>query len=343
MDTWATSSMTPQIACGWERDPELFSRTFPMDLRAQAHDIIRTWLFSTLLRSDFEHGTLPWRRAAISGFVVDLDRAKLSKSKGNAGTPIDVLQRYGSDAVRWRAAGARPGQDTPFDETQMKVGRRLATKIMNVSRFVLGPGIEATDAIGTPVTEPLDLSLLAQLADVVMTTTAAFDDYDYTSALEATERFFWDFCDDYVELVKDRAYGERGAPAAASARAALALALSVQLRMFAPILPFVTEEVWSWWREDSVHRARWPRPDESLSRGEPAVLLTTAMALKHIRGLKSARRQSMRAELDRVIVRGPKRALDLVSVALDDLKAAGRARELVLDVDPAADELRVQS
>jgi valyl-tRNA synthetase len=343
MDTWATSSMTPQIACGWERDPELFSRTFPMDLRAQAHDIIRTWLFSTLLRSDLEHGALPWRRAAISGFVVDLDRAKLSKSKGNAGTPIDVLQRYGSDAIRWRAAGARPGQDTPFDETQMKVGRRLATKIMNVSRFVLGPGIEATDAIGTPVTEPLDLSLLAQLADVVTTTTAAFDDHDYTSALEATERFFWDFCDDYVELVKDRAYGERGAPAAASARAALALALSVQLRMFAPILPFVTEEVWSWWREDSVHRARWPRPDESLSRGEPAVLLTTATALKHIRGLKSARRQSMRAELDRVIVRGPKRALDLVSVALDDLKAAGRARELVLDVDPAADELRVQS
>ncbi|HET6919784.1 MAG TPA: class I tRNA ligase family protein, partial [Jiangellaceae bacterium] len=192
-----------------------------------------------------------------------------------------------------------------------------------VSRFVLGPGIEATDAIGTPVTEPLDLSLLAQLADVVTTTTAAFDDY--------------------VELVKDRAYGERGAPAAASARAALALALSVQLRMFAPILPFVTEEVWSWWREDSVHRAPWPRPDESQSRGKPAVLLTTATALKHIRALKSARRQSMRAELDRVIVRGPKRALDLVSVALDDLKAAGRARELVLDVDPATDELRVQS
>ncbi len=343
MDTWATSSLTPQIACGWERDSDLFSRTFPMDLRAQAHEIIRTWLFSSLLRSDLEHGVLPWRQAAISGFVVDPDRKKMSKSKGNATTPFEVLERYGSDAVRWRAAGARPGQDTPFDETQMKVGRRLATKILNVSRFVLGPGIEATDAIGTAVTEPIDLSMLAQLGDVDATATAAFDRYDYTSALEVTERFFWTFCDDYVELVKDRAYGDRGAVPAESARTALILALSVQLRMFAPILSFVTEEVWSWWRTDSVHNASWPMPDELPSGGDVAVLDAVSSALAGIRGLKSARKLSMSAELDRVVVTGQRKAVELVSLGHDDLAAAGHVRELVLDVDAAAPDLVVRS
>jgi valyl-tRNA synthetase len=344
LDTWATSSLTPQIACGWERDPDLFARTFPMDLRAQAHEIIRTWLFATLLRSHLEHDSLPWRRAAISGFVVDPDRKKMSKSKGNAGTPVEVLERYGSDAVRWRAAGARPGQDTPFDEVQMKVGRRFATKILNVSRFVLGSGIDAAGALHIVPTEPLDRSVLARLADVVAAATAALDRYDYTGALEASERYFWDFCDDYVELVKDRAYGERGAPGAGSARSALGRALSVQLRLFAPVMPFVTEEVWSWWHDDSVHRASWPRSDElPPPRGDPALLVTVGTALAGIRGLKSARRLSMRAPLERVVVRGPQDALDLLALARDDLVAAGRVEELVLDADPAAPELAVES
>ncbi|HEX6336978.1 MAG TPA: valine--tRNA ligase [Jiangellaceae bacterium] len=340
MDTWATSSLSPQIVCGWERDPDLFARTFPMDLHAQAHEIIRTWLFTCVLRSHLEHGSLPWRRAAISGFVVDPDRKKMSKSAGNVTTPVGVLEKYGADAVRWRAAGARPGLDTPFDETQMKVGRRLATKILNVGRFVLGlPATEEPSRPTDGVSEPLDLGMLAALADVVDAATDAFEQYDYTSALEATERFFWTFCDDYVELVKRRAYGERGAPRAASAISALRLGLDVQLRLFAPIMPFVTEEVWSWFRDGSIHSAPWPSADELPRRAAPDVLTATASALSGIRGAKSRRRLSMRAELAAATVGGPPGQLE--QIAVDDLAAAGRVGELTLVHDAAAAAIAV--
>jgi valyl-tRNA synthetase len=307
-----------------------------MDLHAQAHEIIRTWLFTCVLRSHLEHGSLPWRRAAISGFVVDPDRKKMSKSAGNATTPVGVLEAYGADAVRWRAAGARPGLDTPFDEKQMKVGRRLATKILNVGRFVLGLG-ESVE-LGQ-LAEPLDLAMLSNLADVVREATASFDRYDYTSALEPTERFFWTYCDDYVELVKDRAYGDRGPAQASAARSALRLALDVQLRLFAPIMPFVTEEVWSWFHDGSIHRAGWPKPDELPRGGSPDVLAATGAALSGIRAIKSERRLSMRAELENVTVRGPADLLE--RIAIDDLVAAGRVATLTRVHDATATEISV--
>jgi valyl-tRNA synthetase len=323
MDTWATSSLSPEIVGGWERDPDLFSRVFPMNLRTQAHEIIRTWLFSTVVRAHQEFGTLPWSDVLISGWVLDPDRKKMSKSKGNVTTPLAVLEEFGSDAIRYWAAGGRPGTDTAFDTGQIKVGRRLAIKVLNASKFVLGFPEPAGE-----VTEALDRSMLATLSGVVEEATRAFEGYDYTRALEVVERFFWSFCDDYLELVKARAY-ESG-PAAASAHAALRQALDTMLRLFAPFLPFVTEEVWSWWREGSVHRAAWP--SAVAGPGDPQVLAVASDVLGRVRKAKSGARLSMRAEVSRLTVRGPEVAS--VRLAQDDLCGAGNVEEFVLEDGP---------
>ena len=327
MDTWATSSVSPQILGGWESDPDLFRRVFPMDLRPQAHDIIRTWLFSSVVRAHLEQGVLPWRTAVLSGWILDPDRKKMAKSKGNVVTPMALLQQYGSDAVRYWAASGRPGIDLAFDPAQIKVGRRLATKLLNASRFALGLG--AADALRQPVAEPLDQAMLARLATVVTDATAAFEAYDHTAALQGTETFFWTFCDDYIELVKERAYaqGARGD----SARAALATALSVQLRLFAPFLPYACEEVWSWWRYGSVHRSTWPTRYE-MSRvaptGDATLLDLAGAALGQVRRAKSDRKLSMKADVPLAEALGPAALLDRLALIEPDLKAAGRIGKL---------------
>jgi valyl-tRNA synthetase len=197
------------------------------------------------------------------------------------------------------------------------VGRRLATKLLNASRFVLG--LSPVDA---PVTAPLDRSLLARLSTVVAAATRSFVDYDHTGALVATEGFFWEFCDDYIELVKERAYAGDS-----SARAALGLALDVQLRLFAPFLAYVTEEVWSWWRTGSVHRATWPTTHE-LPDGDPVLLAVTAAALAAVRKAKSSRNLSMRADLAHVHIAAPAATLARLQTADEDLRNAGRIAKL---------------
>jgi len=331
MDTWATSSMSPEFVSGWQRDDDLFQRVFPMDLRPQAHDIIRTWLFYTIVRAELEFGSLPITNAAISGFVQDPDRKKLSKSSGNSeDMPFELLAQHGADAVRYWAARSRPGRDLAYDRNPFKIGRRLAMKILNASRFTLNFG--AADA-GAKVTEPIDRALLAALRATVAESTAAFDGYDYSKALDATESFFWGFCDDYLELVKGRAYGneQHTAAATASARRTLEIALSVQLRLFAPFLAFVTEEVWSWFEAGSVHRSSWPTPDELDAAGAGTEVLTldaTADVLGAVRRTKTEAKVGMRTPVARLEVRDSAERVAAIRSAEADLREAGVATDL---------------
>jgi valyl-tRNA synthetase len=342
MDTWATSSLSPQIVCGWPDDEDLFARTFPMDLRPQAHDIIRTWLFTSVLRAHLEQNSLPWRNAALSGWILDPDRKKMSKSKGNVVTPMALLEETGSDGVRYWAASGRPGADTAFDTNQMRVGRRLAIKVLNASKFALS----SSDATGR-IAAPVDRAMIRSLAALVEEATAAFEEYDYTRVLQRVESFFWRFCDDYLELVKGRRYGEQGADGAGSANAALTAALSVLLRLFAPFLPYVTEEVWSWWREGSIHRAAWPTAGELLAlvedSGEAARELDARAyqwatdVLFEVRKQRSEAKQPLKVPITGVAVKAHDTTIALMPIVEADLRAALRVQRFETAVgDPQA-------
>ena len=326
MDTWATSSLTPQVAGGWLGDADLFARVFPMDLRPQSHEIIRTWLFDTVLRSTLEHHSLPWNHAAISGWVLDPDRKKMSKSKGNVVTPMALLDEHGSDGVRYWSASGRPGTDTAFDAGQMKVGRRLAIKILNAAKFAL---MQAEPQ--GPIIEALDRGMLSSLSILVQESTEQLEAYDYARVLEQSERFFWSFCDDYLELVKARRYGDYTAEGAASANSAMLVALSALLRLFAPFLPFVTEEVWSWWRAGSVHKAAWPSPEEVVESiggrdaGAIEIFAQTRAALGEIRRIKAMEKRPVKVVIDHAIL--PRR-FEALAPAAQDFKAAAHISSL---------------
>ncbi|MCU1534746.1 MAG: valS [Glaciihabitans sp.] len=325
MDTWATSSLTPQIAGGWVTDPELFSLVFPYSLRSQGQDIIRTWLFSTVLRAELEEGTIPWKNAGISGFIVDPDRKKMSKSKGNVVTPKGMLDDHGSDAVRYWAASSRLGTDAAFDPQnpkQIKIGRRLAIKVLNAAKFVYSfPEAPVSASLDQRVVEPLDLDMLAELGRVIDTATASLEEFDHAKALETAEQFFWTFCDDYLELVKERAYGAGSPEAQASAATALRTAIDVLLRLFAPYLPFATEEVWSWTHEGSIHTAAWPTRDDLGVIAVPSGLLATVSeALISIRRAKTDAKASQKTDVVSATITGPA----ILEEGLGDLRAVGR-------------------
>ncbi|MBP6684082.1 MAG: valine--tRNA ligase [Leucobacter sp.] len=341
MDTWATSSLTPQLAGGWERDEELYDLVYPFDLRPQGQDIIRTWLFTTLLRSELESGTLPWKHAGISGWILDPERKKMSKSKGNVVTPAGMLDQHGSDAVRYWASSAKLGTDASFDPqnpTQIKIGRRLAIKLLNAAKFTLS--FDASGA-GT-VSEPIDRSMLAELARVVNDATRSFESYDHQRALEHTESFFWTFCDDYLELVKERAHNGTG-QIQASAVTALRTALSTFVRLFAPFLPYATEEVWSWFQEGSVHRATWPVASELTelagADADAGLLDLVGSALIGVRGAKTDAKVSMRTAVTLAVVHAPEADVARLQLAASDLSDVGRIEELRIE---AADVTGVQ-
>ena len=338
MDTWATSSLTPQLVGGWGgRDQELWDLLFPFDLRPQGQDIIRTWLFSTVVRSNFENGKAPWKNAALSGWILDPDRKKMSKSKGNVVTPQGMLEAHGSDGVRYWAASSKLGMDATLDPQNpkmIKIGRRLAMKVLNAAKFVYQMEGEAGD-----IANPIDIDMIGELRNVIEKSTASLKAYDHAKALDTIETFFWTFCDDYLELVKERAYS--GDPVGqGSAIRALRSAMEVLLRLLAPYLPFATEEVWSWTHDDSVHLAKWPTvhnlPSSAESRG---ILSAVGQALIMVRRAKTDAKVSQKTQVQSVTIAGPGEVLSRIEQASGDLAAVGRIGSLEF---VAGDELEIR-
>jgi valyl-tRNA synthetase len=327
MDTWATASLSPRIAAGGEEDPDLLARVYPMDLRPQAHEIIRTWLFSSVLRAHLEGDQLPFKHVAISGWILDPDRKKMSKSKGNALTPQHLIEAHGADGVRYWAAKAQLGVDTAFDEQQMKVGRRLAVKLLNASKLITSFG---EGERGVEVAAPLDQQMLAGLRDAIGEATRRLEEFEHARALVVIERSFWDFCDNFVELVKAPAYGELGPGREASARAALRCALSIYQRLLAPYLPYACEETWSWWQQGSVHRAGWPSEAELPAGRAAGGLQVATEALAAVRKAKSDAKRKLRTPVRRAVVSDTPARLAALRPMLDDFRAAGNISDLEL-------------
>ncbi|MDF7663299.1 valine--tRNA ligase [Bifidobacterium sp. ESL0763] len=365
MDTWATSSLTPQIVTHWaepdQESQDLFKATFPMDLRPQGQDIIRTWLFSTIDRAHLENRCLPWAHTALSGWILDPDHKKMSKSKGNVVVPKEPVDKYGADAVRYWAASAKLGLDATYDEGQMKIGRRLAIKLLNATKFALAIGREdenhhvgeAATAAWNPadVTEPLDRAVMARLASVIREATKSMDVYEHSKALELIETFFWQFCDDYIELVKNRAYGTADSTgktpseaAVKSAHTTLGLGLEAFARLLAPYMPFATEEVWGWMHagEGSVHTAAWPtaEPYEAAAGdADPDMLVWAGKALAELRGLKSQAKVSMKTPILKATLNVANEAgKTAVDASLVDIAEAGKVTgPLAVALDASAD------
>jgi len=298
MDTWATSSLTPQILSGWGDDEEKHARLFPADIRPQSHEIIRTWAFYTIVKGFMHHAEIPWRHVLISGWILDPDRKKMSKSAGNVISPVNLMAEHSADGLRYWASRARLGADTAFDEGVLKLGRRLATKLFNAARFVYQQETPAESM-------PLDQARAVLLKRLVDDVTNRLEAFDYAGALAEIETSFWDFCDNYLELVKRRPN-------------ALRPALEVYLRLFAPYLPFVTEEVWSWTHEGSIHLAPWPEPGDA--SGDPQPYLDAVDLLAQIRGAKTTAKKSLRWPVKHLRVRG---AVSGLASVLDDVLAAG--------------------
>ncbi len=342
-DTWFTSSLTPQIGSYWRKDPERHARLFPADVRPQGHDIIRTWAFYTIAKALCHEGSVPWHNAMISGWILDPDRKKMGKSKGNVVTPLHLLEEYGVDSVRYWAASARLGADTAFDPQTFKIGKRLVTKLFNAGKFVLGRPGELH-----PISCEIDRAFVAKLRRLVESATLELEAYRYANAVQSIETFFWSqFTDTYIELAKPRAWGAIGeAHERGSAQSALRLGLNVLLRLFAPVLPYITEEVWSWVfaRETgtaSIHVAAWPSaadfegidpPDDAASFDLAMTCLTAINKAKSEAGVSAGR------VAERLTLRANEATLAALQPVIVDVTAAARCQAYDTTLDTALED-----
>ncbi len=331
-DTWATSSLTPQICTRWAEDKARHARLFPMDLRPQSHEIIRTWAFYTITKAYMHERVAPWHNVVISGWILDPDRKKMSKSHGNVVTPEPLIDEFGADAVRYWAARARLGVDTAYDEQVFKVGKKLCTKLFNASKFCISrfADIEPERLGPEAVTTEVDRAVIAELRPVLERAAKAFEQFDYAQALSVTEDFFWRvFCDNYLEIAKPRTYEDALTPGRLSAASTLRLLHRALTRMLAPVLPFLTEEVWHWAYSGDpdmhpfVHKSPWPSSGEFAMIPAPAHADTFAVMLEAVEGIRKAKTErnlSMAAPVKRATVTAEGRQLEAFGPAADDIR-----------------------
>lgn len=334
MDTWATSSMTPQISSHWGLDKERHQKLYPANIRPQAHEIIRTWAFYTIVKSWFHEKQIPWKDILISGWVLDPDRKKMSKSKGNVITPQDLFDKYSADAIRYWAGKAKLGGDTAIEEAIFKIGGKLTNKLFNAAKFVLMQfeRVDADISKFNPedITAELDKALIDKLKNVLTQATAYLDNFDYSNALRITEDAFWDFCDNYLELVKVRSYQDEDNKSRRSAFAALSWSLKTFIRLFAPFMPYVTEEIWQATfvnkAEISVHKAKWPTKVEIENVAKPENTLAYESAIEvigKIRGQKTTAQKSLKWEVEKLNIICKAEVKSALETVLEDLLKAG--------------------
>lgn len=344
MDTWATSALTPQIALDHCPNHKL---SLPFDIRPQAHDIIRTWAFYTIAKALMHENTIPWNEALISGFILDPDRKKMSKSKGNVVTPQHLIDTYGADSVRYWAARARLGADTAFEEGVMAQGKKLVNKIFNASKFVFNI-VSKSKLVGCNsydefIKEPTDIAWQSKINSMLEQATRFLDVYDYAGALEVIEKRFWDFCDNYLEIVKKRAYSETDCSAVAS----LMKTIDVFLKAFAPFCPFVTEEIYQArpWNVDvakSLHLVSWPKVSEqnATNFGEELYDYISEVTAG-IRKAKTEANVSQRTAVKSVVVEAPAKVIDVLMFGKTDIENVGGLLDGALETK-IADEIMVK-
>ncbi len=338
LDTWATSSVTPQIILDWKGKSNygVGFKNYPCSLRPQAHDIIRTWAFYTIVKGLYHHKKVPWKDISISGFVVDPDGKKLSKSKGNYVPPHDIMEKYGADSLRLWSATAKLGEDLRYKEEDIKTAQKTITKLWNASRFVLMhlEDYDSKKGCDSDELELIDKWLLIKLNHVLNKATDSFEEYECSKAKQEIENFFWNtFCDNYFEIVKDRLYNpdERGKNKRLSGQYTLYNSLLDILKIFAPIIPFVTEEIHDNYfakaeKEKTIHKSKWPEPDPSLDdKDVEAVGDRFVELLSGVRKYKSEKGKSLKEEVNITLV---SKDLDLLEDCMDDFKAACKAKEV---------------
>lgn len=296
LDTWATSSVTPQINGKWGEKDDRMERIFPFSMRPQAHDIIRTWAFYTIVKSLYHHGKAPWSTVMISGHSKDPKGDKISKSKGNAGvTPQKLMEQFGADPVRYWAAGSRLGMDTIMSEEVMKDGQRLVTKLWNASKFVI-MSLDGYSKGMSGSRNLIDEWILSRLHTVIETATKYMDEYEYGLALNVIQDFFWrDLCDNYIELSKGK-IKEGNDKERIGSQETLYTVLLTTLKMFAPFIPHITEEIYQLYFKQyelgvSLHTEQWPK-EELFFTGNEKVLALGDGVLKFVEMVRKAKSEA---------------------------------------------------